>query len=255
MATGKLKLSMPSLGGLRVYIEGNCSKGAIIRMMARADCQHAEKISEADLVIFSGGADVNPALYKEKQHPTTNFSKERDVECEVIFNHCLKNDIPMLGICRGMQFLHVMHGGKLYQNVTNHAGNNHNIVDLSSGNIIEVSSGHHQMCVEDPKNKNTFALAYAIKNEGGPVTGKIERPSYSWTVSNQCDLKELEATIYVSDNPKRTVSLGVQGHPEWGPEEFTQWTLNTLMEMLYEKKAIMEKTENKTLTPSKLKVN
>src|SRR5690554_3184603 len=81
---------------------------------------------EADLVCFIGGEDVQPSLYGEHDHPSTHTNPARDEMEEKLFHYCLNEGIPMAGICRGAQFLNVMNGGKLYQDVDNHAtGNTH----------------------------------------------------------------------------------------------------------------------------------
>src|SRR3546814_14796091 len=68
-----------------------------------------------------------------------------------LFKTCYENGIPMLGVCRGAQFLNVMPGGKLYQDVDNHVGD-HPIYDPQNKRVIpNVSSIHHQMCIETRK--------------------------------------------------------------------------------------------------------
>lgn len=58
-------------------------------------------IEQADLVCFTGGADVSPEMYGHKKHPTTYNDPLRDLIESQIFRDCRKRDIPMVGICRG----------------------------------------------------------------------------------------------------------------------------------------------------------
>lgn len=52
-----------------------------------------------DLMVFTGGEDVNPALYGEKPHVSTRFNEKRDrFERQVWTDY---KDIPKIGICRG----------------------------------------------------------------------------------------------------------------------------------------------------------
>src|SRR5574344_1685246 len=77
---------------------------------------------KADIVFFTGGEDVSPSLYGEKAHRTTFANKKRDIVEMEVFNLIKDNsDILKLGVCRGSQFLTVMNGAKLVQNVNNHA--------------------------------------------------------------------------------------------------------------------------------------
>lgn len=58
-------------------------------------------MKEADIVLFTGGEDVNPALYKADPHPSTVFNKERD-KAEVSVFKKIKPTQLALGICRGL---------------------------------------------------------------------------------------------------------------------------------------------------------
>jgi gamma-glutamyl-gamma-aminobutyrate hydrolase PuuD len=111
-----------------------------------------DDLEDADVVQFCGGADVSPAFYGEKAHPTTFVNPKRDEYEASIFEWCFEKTVPMAGICRGAQFLHVMSGGKLWQNVNRHAiQGSHTAFILNSLNWVnksshvEVSSTHHQM--------------------------------------------------------------------------------------------------------------
>lgn len=108
-----------------------------------------DDISKADIVQFTGGEDVSPQYYRKKKHPYTYNNQMRDVVEKSIFEMCFNNDIPMVGICRGGQFLNVMCGGWMLQNVDKHT-QDHAIVDIGSGRAILASSTHHQMMVEGP---------------------------------------------------------------------------------------------------------
>src|SRR5206468_3407306 len=99
------------------------------QMFARSRCSRAKSVLEADLVIFAGGADVDPVLYGEVPHETTCCDPKRDQQDMDLYLMCVEHGIPMLGICRGAQFLHVMNGGKLWQHVDKHYGD-HRIFDI-----------------------------------------------------------------------------------------------------------------------------
>ena len=103
-------------------------------------------LSEADLVCFTGGHDVNPGLYHQMPHPATHFWRRRDDFEMTVFRKCLELGKPMVGICRGGQFLNVMNKGSMYQDVNNHCGN-HVAATPDMGTIITVSSTHHQMMI------------------------------------------------------------------------------------------------------------
>lgn len=129
----------------KVLIVGG-NDGQYARMFSKAGWGFAGSVLNADLVQFTGGEDVTPALYGEAKHQYTGNSFERDLYEAGYFAIAQRMNIPMAGICRGGQFLNVMSGGKMYQHVSAHAtGRDHLLTDLETGRSIEVSSTHHQM--------------------------------------------------------------------------------------------------------------
>jgi len=134
-----------------VYVVGNYPE---YRSMFKANGWVAvDHLEDADLVQFCGGADVSPSLYGEGLHHTTRVNSARDKYEATVFEWCFEHNVPMAGICRGAQFLHVMNNGKLWQNVNRHAiaGTHTSFVlknedrPRSATLYVEVSSTHHQM--------------------------------------------------------------------------------------------------------------
>lgn len=107
---------------------------------------------EAELVCFTGGEDVSPNLYGDKRHNTTHNNPHRDFRESELFKDFLARGLPMVGICRGAQFLNVMAGGRMYQNVTRHTAP-HYLTDLRTGTEVWVTSTHHQMMMPGDKGK------------------------------------------------------------------------------------------------------
>lgn len=161
-------------------------------------------LEKADLVCFTGGADVSPAMYKAHKHPRTSSNEIRDAKEKKIFDEALAKGIPMVGICRGAQFLNVCSGGEMYQDVTNHIGD-HNIADLATGHIVKVSSTHHQMM--KPGNN---AIIIAVANQGG------RREWYEGKIF-KADLadEDYEVVFYPHTN-----SLCFQPHPEFNSPHY-----------------------------------
>lgn len=113
----------------------------------------------ADLIQFCGGSDVSPALYGEERHERTMPNNPlRDKREERAYRYCEQNGIPMAGICRGAQFLNVMCGGLLYQDVDNHT-QSHDIIVLEDAEVLTVTSTHHQMMRPTPEAR-VLAVAH-----------------------------------------------------------------------------------------------
>lgn len=75
-------------------------------------------LSLCDGLLIPGGADIDPALYREKRLPSTEKPNPKRDGTEAFFvEYALSADVPFLGICRGMQMANVVLGGSLHQNL------------------------------------------------------------------------------------------------------------------------------------------
>lgn len=212
------ELEYPELW-LSIFVAGNRYEQAqFAEMFSRARCRKANTPQEADIVVFTGGPDVNPALYGEKPHRDTSFYDDRDTADINLYLVCLENGIPMFGVCRGAQFLNVMNGGKLYQDIDGHNGN-HSMWDVNRKKMIErVSSVHHQAVIANPKG-------------GMEIIATANKARERWLNPKDCvrgTVADIEAFFY-----RDTCCIGVQGHPEYrNYDHFTQWTLELLNELV-----------------------
>jgi gamma-glutamyl-gamma-aminobutyrate hydrolase PuuD len=77
-----------------------------------------ELLDLLDGLVFTGGSDLNPALYGQEPHPeSSGFHDQRDRAELALIREALRRDMPILGICRGMQLLNVALGGDLHQHL------------------------------------------------------------------------------------------------------------------------------------------
>lgn len=159
------------------------------------------EISVADLLLFTGGEDVDPSLYGKNKHPYTGSNIERDEFEQVIFNKAQELGKKNIGICRGSQFLCVMSGGELVQ----HQENKHYVhpMELWDGRQMEITSTHHQA-----------AYPWRISQKDYEILGWTNGISAYHEDGNRnelpnCSAKECEIVYY-----RKTNSLGIQGHPE-----------------------------------------
>ncbi|MBU2895095.1 gamma-glutamyl-gamma-aminobutyrate hydrolase family protein [Vibrio hepatarius] len=82
-----------------------------------------------DIVIFSGG---NSLSFLCDQN--SDIAPERDLFETKLLDYAIKNNIPVLGVCRGMQFINKFFGGKL-KRVAEHVATNHSLVPCSEQNV------------------------------------------------------------------------------------------------------------------------
>jgi putative glutamine amidotransferase len=74
-------------------------------------------LDRIDGIIFAGGSDVDPSSYGESPHPTTSVRPERDKAELMLLGAALERDLPLLAICRGLQLMSVLNGGRLHQHL------------------------------------------------------------------------------------------------------------------------------------------
>lgn len=181
-----------------VYIVGGNME--YMRMFEEAGWKvlDSQSLAKADLVQFCGGADVSPVLYGEP-NVASGCDWQRDVKEMEIFEDCLQQGIAMAGICRGGQFLNVMCGGRMWQDVDGHAtGGTHMALDLDTGEEFEVTSTHHQMM--RPSRDGDVVATAAL------ATRKVD----AWATLDGAWISDVEAVHY----PQQAVFC-FQPHPEF----------------------------------------
>ncbi len=167
-------------------------------------------------IILSGGGDVHPSLYGGDSNYPGNYSLDRDETEKSLLEIALEEDLPVLGICRGMQLINVHFGGKLIQslnsdveNAVNHIGTKHqvtvaqdSITDALGVNTIEVNSYHNQGFTEHQLSTELVSFAIA---EDQTIEG-IYHPKYALAAvmwhpdrsSPTIPLDELLTRVFVS---------------------------------------------------------
>jgi len=93
---------------------------AVLLLPDPEDAEVPEAVLELiDALIVAGGAgDVDPALYDQEPHPETGpIQQERDAYELALVRGALEREMPVLGICRGMQILNVAYGGTIEQHL------------------------------------------------------------------------------------------------------------------------------------------
>lgn len=80
-----------------------------------------ESINKFDGIVLSGGIDMHPKYYQNKEvnYPNAprHFNEKRDQFEMAVFEKSQQNNIPLLGVCRGMQLVNCIMGGNLIQDI------------------------------------------------------------------------------------------------------------------------------------------
>lgn len=190
----------------RIYVVG----GANYYAQRIENHELTDDLSTADIVMFTGGEDVDPSMYGCKKHRSTYSNINRDIYEKEIFEK-IRPDQLVVSICRGSQFTCVMNGGLLVQNCSNHAiGYTHRITN--GDKIIDITSTHHQMQYPYNLPKEDYTILYTCYGHRSEFYDgdKID-------ISPILNYGEPEIVLYHKEGfPK---CLAIQGHPEMMPQD------------------------------------
>ena len=147
----------------RTYVDVVVRVGGSPLLLPPVDPVDPDVVDVLDGLVLSGGGDVTPARYGAAPHPATGrTSAVRDAAEEALLRAALARDVPVLGVCRGMQVLNVTLGGTLVQHlpeVVGHDGHRpgpatfgrtrvrldaDSLVGRLLGDDVEVGCHHHQ---------------------------------------------------------------------------------------------------------------
>ena len=198
----------PLYGNNRTYVHAVESAGGLpILIPMLTNLQGLEDLfPRLDGILLSGGIDLQPSLYGEQKHPALDrFDPQLDTFEMTLATWALQEDIPILGICRGMQLLNVLLGGNLYQ-------------DIASQRPGSLEHRRRDL----PRTE----LTHTVTVEEESLMEKILGTRQLWVNSlHHQAIKEPGKGIYISGHSDDGVAelmevhdhrfvLGVQGHPE-----------------------------------------
>ncbi len=164
-------------GGIPVMLDQYTDADTVLSLSARLDG-----------LLFSGGCDIHPKYYGEDIAPECGtISDVRDRFEELLFSVIDNHDIPVLGICRGIQALNVFAGGSLHQHIDNHQDVRHGVTVAKSSRLAAIlgkteiiSNSYHHQAVKVPAP----GFAVAAHADDGTVEA-IERPGDRFFVGVQ----------------------------------------------------------------------
>lgn len=120
-----------------------------------------------DAVILSGGNNVSPKRYQSEEELDDVYDIRDQTESDIIF-YCTDNDIPLIGVCRGMFMINIFFEGSLTHGVLGHVGITHPVKFHAYTNFFSaeksVNSYHNQAIFPSNLSKNLIPFAYA--NDG-----------------------------------------------------------------------------------------
>ena len=155
-----------------------------------------------DGVVITGGHDVDPVLYAAEAEVHPKYDQARDELEMAVIKKAEKEQMPMLGICRGAQLLNVSRGGSLFQQLTDqrrHTSKRWTVLPLKTLCLADTDSALKKI-FQTPKARINSPHNQAINQLGQGL--------------NVVGL-DLDNIIQAVEDPSRDFVLGVQWHPEF----------------------------------------
>jgi putative glutamine amidotransferase len=166
-----------------------------------------ETLDSLDGIVFSGGSDLDPAHYGAEAHPETFGVHEKRDRAELeLMKAALDRDMPVLGVCRGIQVLNVARGGNLIQHlpeIVGHEGHKHDPPGAFSDHDVEIEP--------DTTLAKILGHRHPVKShhhQGLDAVGKGLR------VSAHAEDGSIEGV----EDPEHRFAVGVLWHPEAGED-------------------------------------
>lgn len=162
-----------------------------------------------DGLMLAGGADIDPGSYEHEPHPeTVDTVPERDAFEIALARRAIEVDMPVLGICRGMQLINVACGGTLLQHLPERYGHHEHRRVLGS-----FDGADHDVLLSEGSTAAGAAGEVSHATKSHHHQG-VDRLGEGLVVSGVSTLDELPEAIEL---PEKRFVLGVQWHPEADP--------------------------------------
>ncbi|MDH6574533.1 gamma-glutamyl-gamma-aminobutyrate hydrolase family protein [Kitasatospora sp. MAP5-34] len=164
-------------------------------------------LDRLDGLVIAGGSDIDPARYGAPAHPLTDLPHElRDAWEFDLLRGALDRDLPLLGVCRGMQLLNVALGGDLVQHLPDQVGGEDHKIAPGTYNRqpVLISPGSRLGGIMGRSAKVPCYHHQAIGRLGSGLRAT------AWSADESVEAVEL---------PDHSFALGVQWHPEADPTD------------------------------------
>jgi putative glutamine amidotransferase len=172
-----------------------------------AFAEHAgQLLDQLHGLVLAGGSDIDPASYGAEPHPATNGTvPERDASELALTRAAIARDMPVLGICRGMQLINVALGGSLHQHVPDLVG--HGDHRRTPGSF---DGADHDVHLQ-PGSLAAAAAGEELHGIKSHHHQAIDRIGEGLEVTGSSALDPLPEAV---ESPRHRFLLGVQWHPE-----------------------------------------
>ena len=166
------------------------------------DARLSRALDEVDALLLTGGGDIDPALYERAPGRPASAGGKRDKFEIRLIHAALDRDMPILGICRGIQILNVAHGGTVRNLREDQALSDRHGIDLDSfaAHDIDVTETTHLAEV-------IGAGRHRVNSFHGQAVERVGKGLRTCATAD-------DGVVEAVERPDRAFVIGIQWHPE-----------------------------------------
>jgi putative glutamine amidotransferase len=201
---------------LKNYLDAvEAAGGEAVPLLPGAGSPPEASLDDLDGLVLTGGKDIDPALYGQRLQEgcAVEIDPPRDALEIPLARRALERDLPVLGICRGVQVLNVAAGGTLHQDIT----------------LVGLRPGSHNQREASPQPSEDAAVHDVMIGSGSRLAGilgggrlgvnsfhhqVIDRPAPQFAVVARSIEREGSGVIEAVEAQGRSFAVGVEWHPE-----------------------------------------
>jgi putative glutamine amidotransferase len=182
------------------YVRMVRAAGARAVVLPPDEADAPDLVRRLDGLVLAGGADIAPGRYRAAPHPLTVTRPDRDGGELAVLDAALDTDLPVLGVCRGMELLAVAYGGSLHQHLPDVLGTDRHRPEPG------VYGAHRARFAPGSRAAKVFGADAEVNSYHHQA---VADPG-TLTITGWADDEVIEAV----EDPARRFVLGVQWHPE-----------------------------------------
>ncbi|MGW4897728.1 gamma-glutamyl-gamma-aminobutyrate hydrolase family protein [Kitasatospora sp. NPDC004240] len=187
----------------QTYVDAVTRAGGTALLLPPQPGDPTDLLGLLDGLVLAGGPDVDPDRYGAPADPRTGPPHPARDDWELgLLRGALAADLPLLGVCRGMQLLNVAHGGTLLQHLSD--GSHQHLPARFVRHRVELRAGSRAHAVLGPSAEVSCYHHQAVDRLGHGLRATAHGA---------------DGTVEALELPGRRFALGVQWHPETDPED------------------------------------
>jgi putative glutamine amidotransferase len=203
------RIAIAPCSKLHDYEESIRRAGGDVHVIDCASESPMDVVATADGILLAGGGDVQPSTYGQTAHATFDPAEAGRDEYELeLVRLASEADVPLFGICRGIQVMNVARGGTLVQHIPE---------ELASGVDHSVREPRYAIAHDIWVTAGSLLerlMKETLEDGGCPVNSRHHQAVRTLGTGLVTTATAPDGVVEAIEDPSKRFCLGVQWHPE-----------------------------------------